>query len=203
MPDPSALGLDTLAGFYRWHARIYDLTRPFILFGRGQAVAGLDPRPGQLVLDVGCGTGHNFGALSARGSRLVGIESAPAMRRRAQARALRLPTDAPVVIDGRPYGTHADYEGVADRILFSYSLSMIPPFAAILDRAWRDLRLGGRIAVVDFLDARPPVSGALERSHVFLGGARLDRLRALFPDHRVAVRSALLWRFFVFQGQRG
>jgi S-adenosylmethionine-diacylgycerolhomoserine-N-methlytransferase len=199
-PDPAALGVEALAGFYRWHARIYDLTRPFLLFGRARAVRALDVGRGHLVLDVGCGTGHNFEALARREARLIGIECSPDMRRRAQARALRVSADSPIAIDERPYGTHGDYQGAIDRILFSYSLSMMPPYAELLARARADLRSGGRIVVVDFLDARPPVARALEASHVFLGPSRLDALRRLFPEHRVEVRSVGLWRFFLFHG---
>lgn len=113
---------------------------------------------------------------------------------------MRVTSDAPIAIDARPYGTHADYEGAADRILFSYSLSMMPPFTAVLDRARADLRPRGRIVVVDFLDARGPVAHGLAASHVFLGKERLDRLRHLFPEHQVEVRSVGWWRFFLFRG---
>jgi S-adenosylmethionine-diacylgycerolhomoserine-N-methlytransferase len=107
-----------------------------------------------------------------------------------------------VSLDERPYGTHNEYAGAVDRILFSNSLSMMPPFGAVLESARADLRPGGRIAVVDFLDARRPVDRALERSHVFLGEARLRRLQELFPDHRLAVRRAGAWRYYVFAGTR-
>ena len=112
------------------------------------------------------------------------------------------PASAPARLDERPYGTHADYEGTVDRILFSYSLSMIPPFAAVLERARRDLRTGGRIVVVDFLDARGPVARGLERSHVHLGPARLHALRRLFPRHHEAIRSVGLWTYFLSAGAR-
>jgi hypothetical protein len=78
---------------------------------------------------------------------------------------------------------------------------MIPPFAEVLARASADLAPGGRLAVVDFLDARPPVAAALRASHVFLGEGRLEELRARFPVNRVRVRSAGLWRYFVFRGE--
>src|SRR5262249_18489750 len=176
-------GLGALERFYRVHARLYDWTRPFLLFGRRTAAAALEAGPGMLVLDVGCGTGANFERLLGTGASIVGIESSPSMRARWAARSARLATGR-IRLDARPYGTHADYAGAVDRILFSYSLSMIPPFRDVLDRARRDLRPGGRIAVVDFLDARWPMAFGLTASHVFLGPDPLAPLQPLFPAHR-------------------
>jgi S-adenosylmethionine-diacylgycerolhomoserine-N-methlytransferase len=107
-----------------------------------------------------------------------------------------------VELDARPYGSHAEYEGGVDAVLFSYSLSMIPPFEEVLERARLDLRPGGRIAVVDFLDAWGPVRFGLRRSHVQLGRERLRALRRLFPRHHEAIRSVGLWDYFLFVGQR-
>ena len=91
------------------------------------------------------------------------------MRRQAAARLERHGLSGVVDLDSRPYGSHAGYEGEVDAVLFSYSLSMIPPFEEVLERARLDLRPGGRIAVVDFLDAWGPVDLGLRRSHVHLG----------------------------------
>jgi S-adenosylmethionine-diacylgycerolhomoserine-N-methlytransferase len=202
-PSPDALGLSGLDGFYRWHARIYDWTRPFFLFGRRAASRAIDARAGHLVLDVGCGTGVSLPRLAKTGASVVGVECTEAMRRRAQARVDRKGVAERVRLDGRPYGTHADFEGQVDRMLFSYSLSMIPPFAAVLERARRDLRSGGRIVVVDFLDAGGSVAFGLERSHVHLGPARRLLLEQLFPQHRIEVASVGLWRYFLFVGEAG
>jgi S-adenosylmethionine-diacylgycerolhomoserine-N-methlytransferase len=201
--SPDALGLAALDGFYRWHARIYDWTRPFLLFGREAVVDALEARTGHLVLDVGCGTGVSLPRLAQTGASVVGIECTEPMRRRAQARVERRGLRGRVLFDGRPYGTHAGYEGKVDRILFSYSLSMIPPFAAVLERARGDLRAGGRIAVVDFQDAQGIMASGLERSHVHLGPARRMLLERLFPRHRLEVRSLSLWRYFLFVGEVG
>jgi hypothetical protein len=123
------------------------------------------------------------------------------MRGRAQTRVARHGLEDRVRLDPRPYGTHRDYEGTADRILFSYSLSMVPPYREVLEQAARDLRRGGRIVAVDFLDARPPVSWGLRASHVHLGGERLEALRLLFPDHAATIRGVFFWRFFRFEGR--
>jgi S-adenosylmethionine-diacylgycerolhomoserine-N-methlytransferase len=205
LPEEAALSryaLAELERFYRIHARIYDWTRPFLLFGRRAAARSLAAGPGDLVLDVGCGTGFNLKVLGGTGARVVGIESAPAMRARAEARLRRVPNAVRerFLLDSRPYGSHDAYAGRARGILFSYSLSMIPPFEEVLGRARADLAPGGRVAVVDFLDALPPVAGALRASHVFLGPDRLRALERMFPVHRVCVRTAGLWRYFVFLG---
>jgi demethylmenaquinone methyltransferase/2-methoxy-6-polyprenyl-1,4-benzoquinol methylase len=53
-------------------------------------VGELAPRPGETVLDVGCGTGLNFGSIQDRigpSGLLIGIDLCPAMLARARARA--------------------------------------------------------------------------------------------------------------------
>lgn len=193
-PDAGAArwGIEALDRFYRWQAPIYDWTRPFFLFGRADALAALDAGPGDRVLDVGCGTGWSAARLAAAGARVTGIEPSAPMRARARVTAPR------AVLDPRPYGSHDEYRRGAERVLFSYSLSMIPPFRDVIERARQDLRPGGRIVVVDFLDARPPFRAWLAHSHVFLGPERLDALRAAFPEHRARLRNAFGWRFYRF-----
>jgi S-adenosylmethionine-diacylgycerolhomoserine-N-methlytransferase len=194
LPEEAArFGLEAIDAFYGLHAAIYDWTRPFLLSDRGEAVRALGLRPGERVLDVGCGTGWSLPRLRARGAQVVGIEPSSPMRRQARARLERHRLAGVVDLDPRPYGSHGDYEGTADAVLFSYSLSMIPPFEEALERARLDLRPGGRIVVVDFLDAWGPVGLGLRRSHVHLGPDRLRTLRRLFPRHHEAIRSVGLW----------
>jgi S-adenosylmethionine-diacylgycerolhomoserine-N-methlytransferase len=197
-----AYGLAALDAFYRVHASIYDWTRPFLLLGRAEAVRGLCLRPGELVLDVGCGTGWSLPRLRATGARVVGIEPSTPMRARAERRLARLGLAGDLSLDLRPYGSHDGYRGQADAILFSYSLSMILPYDAVLERARRDLRPGGRIAVVDFVDAWGPVGLGLRTSHVHLGPARFEELSRLFRPRRAEIRSMGLWTWLQFTGER-
>jgi SAM-dependent methyltransferase len=55
---------------------------------RQELVNNLAPRPGEVILDVGCGTGRNFEHVQQRigpGGRLIGIEQSPQMLARARA----------------------------------------------------------------------------------------------------------------------
>jgi S-adenosylmethionine-diacylgycerolhomoserine-N-methlytransferase len=195
----------TLKRFYGWHAPIYDWTRPLILFGRGAVLEQLETNPGGRVLDVGCGTGWSLPRLARRGIEITAIDCVEAMLDRARARVASLGPGADrVTFDPTPYGSHSRYQDSADAVLFSYSLSMIPPFEQVLASARRDLRPRGRVAVVDFLEARNPIVRRwLEANHVALGFERVERLRALFPAHRLHVRRTPLWSYYLFWGGAG
>src|SRR3972149_4405744 len=80
---------------YRRNARFYDvLVRPLPLFERlrEKAVARLGPRPGETVVDLGCGTGLSFELLE-RGvgpqGRIIGVEITPEMLARAREKVAR------------------------------------------------------------------------------------------------------------------
>jgi SAM-dependent methyltransferase len=71
---------------YRRRAGIYDLELALFEPIRRRAIAQLALRPGETVLDVGCGTGLSFELLLhgvGAGGRIVGIEQSPEMVARA------------------------------------------------------------------------------------------------------------------------
>jgi hypothetical protein len=72
----------------------------------------------------------------------------------------------------------------------------------VLERARLDLRPGGRIGVVDFVDAWGPVALGLRRSHVRLGPARFEALTRLFRPRRAELHSTGLWTWVQFTGER-
>jgi S-adenosylmethionine-diacylgycerolhomoserine-N-methlytransferase len=140
---------------YRPQRLIYDLTRKYYLLGRDRLIRELDARPGQLLIDVGCGTGRNLEAIARRypGTRLFGLDAAPVMLETTARRFAKAGLAAPglALAAAEELAPEAQL-GVpaADHILFSYSLSMMDDPARALARAASSLKPGGRLHVVDF-----------------------------------------------------
>jgi trans-aconitate methyltransferase len=62
-----------------WDTELYEARHNFVWkFGEG-VVDLLDPKPGERILDVGCGTGHLTQAIADRGAAVVGFDSSPEM----------------------------------------------------------------------------------------------------------------------------
>lgn len=179
--------------FYRYHAYVYDWTRWLILHGRREAVRRLAPEPGSQVLEVGCGTGLNFALvqdwLDAERGRLVGLDFSADMLRQAERRVTArgwrnvelVQADATTMELGRTF----------DRVLFAYSLTMIPDWPAALRRAREHLAPGGRLVVLDFgpFSGWGPV-GALLRAwlranHVETLRAYVEGIREVFEQMEV------------------
>ena len=117
-------------GRYARNARfVADLGEPLI--------ALLDPRPGERILDLGCGDGALTLRLAETGADVVGIDSAPEQVRAARALGL----DARVA-DGQALAFDAEFDG----ILSNAALHWMRDADAAIDAMWRALRPGGRIA---------------------------------------------------------
>src|SRR5450631_2677421 len=141
---------------YRRQRHIYDGTRRYYLLGRDLLIAGLQPAAGASVLEIGCGTGRNLvhAAGLYPGGRFFGIDvstemltsAISAISRRGLADRIRVAHgDATAFDPSTLFGIRA-----FDRILISYSLSMIPDWRGVLASAERHLKPGGGLHVVDF-----------------------------------------------------
>ena len=72
----------------RWRAEAYTRNAGFVAGLAADLIDVLDPRPGQRVLDVGCGDGEFSMRVRARGADVSGIDSAPDMIRSARSKGL-------------------------------------------------------------------------------------------------------------------
>jgi len=150
---------------YRRQRHIYDLSRKYYLVGRDEAILRLQPRPGEGVLEIGCGTGRNLvkAARAYPNARLYGLDVSRVMLDTAAlsiARAGLAPqivlaqADAATFYPEKLFG-RAQFE----RVLISYTLSMIPPWREALARALDVVAPGGSLHLVDFGDcARWPAT---------------------------------------------
>jgi ubiquinone/menaquinone biosynthesis C-methylase UbiE len=126
----------------------YELFTTWLEPYRHRAVSALRLQPGELVLDVGCGTGLSFAAIQAAigpGGRLVGIEPSPEMLARARTRVEAAGwTNVSLVEAG---AEQAAVPGPVDAVLFSFAHDVLrspKALANVLGAA----RPGGRVATV-------------------------------------------------------
>ena len=133
---------------YSWMARWYDAVfEPVLGHAKQLGVDLHQPRPGDLVLDVGCGTGAQLALYRRFGCRLAGIDPAPAMVARASRKlgpAARIHLGSATAI---PYP-----DASVDLVLFSMMLHELAQDirGAVLAEAARVLRSDGRIVVLDY-----------------------------------------------------
>lgn len=143
---------------YRHQRYIYDFTRKYYLFGRDRLIRELDLRPGDRVVEIGCGTARNLIRIARRypQARLFGMDASHEMLKTAADAIHKAGLDARISL---AHGYAEDLSPAMfgeseafDACIFSYSLSMIPQWKQALKRAAAALSPNGRIHVVDFGD---------------------------------------------------
>jgi S-adenosylmethionine-diacylgycerolhomoserine-N-methlytransferase len=141
---------------YRYQRFIYDLTRTHYLIGRKHLIADLNPKPGETVLEIGCGTAWNLIRVAQRypNSRIYGVDVSNAMLDTARA-AIRRSGLAGRISVAQADATNlsvADVFGISsfDRVFFSYVLSMMPGWQSAIGACAAHVAPGGSLHIVDF-----------------------------------------------------
>jgi S-adenosylmethionine-diacylgycerolhomoserine-N-methlytransferase len=143
---------------YRHQRYIYDLTRKYYLFGRDRMIAELNLKPGDRLVEVGCGTARNLVRIARAypEAKLFGLDASHEMLKTAADTVARAGLSSRITLahgyaenlSPTMFGETAPF----DACLFSYSLSMIPDWKGALNAASHNLAAGGHIHVVDFGD---------------------------------------------------
>ncbi len=126
----------TLPEVQTWSAAAYDRNARFVSDLGGEILAWLDPKPGERILDVGCGDGALTLRLQETGADVVGIDVSEDMRRAAAARGL----DARIG-DARTLPFEAEFDAVFSNAVLHWVRE--PELAARRMRA--ALKPGGRL----------------------------------------------------------
>ena len=181
---------------YKGQRHIYDLTRKYYLFGRDTLIDGLNARPGMRVLEIACGTGRNMAKVrkSWPGVKLYGLDISEEMLKNARK---ALGEDAVLGAGDACAFDSQDLLGEDgfERIILSYSLSMIPDWESALDHAAACLAPGGELHVVDFGDLSG-LPGPIEKGlHAWLAKFHVQTRSAL-PEacERIAALRGLTHR---------
>jgi trans-aconitate methyltransferase len=121
----------------RWNARLYDDKMEFVSRLGQDLLYWLDPRPGERILDLGCGTGDLTYQLAAEGAVPTGIDLSPEMIHTARQ---KYPSLRFLVADAHTYRTDTPFDAVFSNAALHW---MKQPEAVV--RTIRDaLRPGGR-----------------------------------------------------------
>ena len=117
---------------------------------RGLAAERLAVRPGARLLEIGCGTGRNFPFLHAKvgpAGRIFGVDLSSGMLGKARelCRRERWSNVELTQCDAAEYIPPEPLDG----ILFGLSYNTMPHHRIVLRHAWKLLRPGGRIVIMD------------------------------------------------------
>jgi S-adenosylmethionine-diacylgycerolhomoserine-N-methlytransferase len=145
-------------GVYAKQRHIYDLTRKYYLLGRDRAIQELALSPEDTLLEIGCGTGRNL-IVAARKfpqAHFFGIDISSEMLATANANVRRAGLEDRIRL---AQGDASDFDAKTlfgiekfDRVLMSYTLSMIPPWEAAIKKGIATLDENGKLVFVDFWD---------------------------------------------------
>jgi S-adenosylmethionine-diacylgycerolhomoserine-N-methlytransferase len=150
---------EEMDAMYRWTRYIYDFTRKYYLLGRDRLLDDMDLRPGDHVIEIGCGTARNLIRLAKKRPdlHLYGLDVSTEMLATAAAKVKSAGLESRITLrhcfaEQLDYAKTFGLEAPFDAAFFSYSLSMIPTWPEAIDAALANIRRGAAFYVVDFWD---------------------------------------------------
>ncbi len=153
-----ALDKTSTTRLYRRRSRRYDLTANlYYLVGlrefayRKKAVRALNLNRGDTVVEIGCGTGLNFGLLQEKvgpQGAIIGVDLTPEMLARARERVRRRGWENVKLVECDA----AEYQfphGI-DGIISTFALTLVPEYDEVIRNGAAALSQGKRFVILDF-----------------------------------------------------
>jgi SAM-dependent methyltransferase len=128
-----------------WDATAYAATGRFVADLAGGVVELLAARPGETILDLGCGDGALTEKIAATGARVTGADASAAMVAAARARGLTVDEVS---------GDAMRYDGEFDAVFSNAALHWMPNAEVVIAGVWRALRPGGRLVALQSVLAK-------------------------------------------------
>jgi len=120
-----------------WNANLYDAKHDFVWKYGSDVVSLLDPRAGERILDLGCGTGHLTAQIAESGAQVTGVDRSAEM---VAAARLAYP-NFKFEISG---ATNLKFREEFDAVFSNATLHWIHEPELVLQGMYRALRAGGR-----------------------------------------------------------
>ena len=118
-----------------WSPESYDRDARFVSDLAGEILAWLDAKPGERILDLGCGDGVLTAGLRDLGCDVIGVDTGPDMIEAASARGLDVR-----LVDGHQLSFRGDFDAVFSNAALHW---MVKP-RLVLAGVWQALRPQGR-----------------------------------------------------------
>lgn len=140
---------------YRWTRHVYDASRKYYLLGRDKLIEQLDAKESEHICEVGCGTARNLIKMAQMypQAQFYGLDASDEMLKTAGKSIDKSGVNVPIAQGFSQNFSPEELFSVEkplDKIVFSYALSIIPPWKESIDHALELLPSGGEMHIVDF-----------------------------------------------------
>lgn len=184
--------------YYRFHSKIYDLSRVFFLFGRDNLLNKINKLTASEVLDVGAGTGYFANNLRNPNSKVTALDLSQSMldklTKKDKLKNIRLINSS-----------FLEHFGNYDLIVFSYSMTIMhDDLHEIINHTKKLLKQNGIIAVVDFHNTNSNLYYKYMKMHSIELSDKLNNLLCReFDIIENEFKQAYfgIWNYFTFLGR--
>lgn len=121
----------------QWDAKLYDSKHSFVANLGTDLVELLSPKPGETILDLGCGAGYLTNKIASSGAEVIGIDNAPTMIEQAR---INYPNLKFEVADG----TNLQFIEEFDAVFSNAVLHWIKEPEKVVSGIWQALKPAGR-----------------------------------------------------------